>query len=213
MPVCTIHLLSLAVPISQFLKSLQESDAKPLTTARVVRWIVKPTRFSKDALLNTPQQWEILLILPEATASLPPALNKLVKHSWSIQAGIPSKLVSSLEATNRNLLYPKPEDVLPLTGALSRPRIADSSQGLELSNELRRWIEDGQRPKGPVSMLNLLAFQPGKKEEYLKYGKAFAESIGSSRGGVAKIVGKIVPQSCSDGSDEWEEVYYVFLAL
>lgn len=51
-------------------------------------------------------------------------------------------------------------------------------------------------------MLNLLAFNPGMKDQYLKYGKAFAESIGSSRGGVAKIVGKVVPGSCSDGWDE-----------
>ncbi len=43
-------------------------------------------------------------------------------------------------------------------------------------------------------MLNLLAFKPGLKESYLEYGKAFAESIGSRRGGNAKLVGNIVPQ-------------------
>ena len=54
-------------------------------------------------------------------------------------------------------------------------------------------------------MLNVLAFKPGKKGQYLKYGKAFSESVGSRRGGVAKLVGKILPGTCSDGCSEWEE--------
>jgi len=38
--------------------------------------------------------------------------------------------------------------------------------------------------------------------EYLKYGKAFGESIGRRRGGVAKVVGRVV------GGEEggWDEV-------
>lgn len=43
-------------------------------------------------------------------------------------------------------------------------------------------------------MLNLLSFVPGKKEEYLKYGAAFAKSIGSRHGGEAKIVGNVIHQ-------------------
>jgi len=41
-------------------------------------------------------------------------------------------------------------------------------------------------------MLNLLAFRKGKKEDYLKYGAEFAKSIGSKRGGDAKLVGNII---------------------
>ena len=93
-----------------------------------------------------------------------------------------------------------------MTGALSLPRIAESSQKLELSNELRQWILSGQGLNGSVSVLDLLAFEYGKKGENLNYGKAFAESIGSSRGGIAKIIGKVIPGTCSDGYDEWEEV-------
>ena len=57
-------------------------------------------------------------------------------------------------------------------------------------------------------MLNLLSFHPGQKGQYQKYGAAFAESVGSKRGGVAKLVGKVVPESCSEnaGEGEWEEV-------
>ena len=98
------------------------------------------------------------------------------------------------------------DDIPPLTGSLSQSRVVESAQALELSLELREWITSGKGPQGAVSMLNLLAFLPGKKEEYLKYGQAFAESVGSRRGGVAKVVGKVLPGSCFDGCGEWEEV-------
>lgn len=58
-------------------------------------------------------------------------------------------------------------------------------------------------------MLNLLAFVPGKKEEYLKYGAEFARSIGSKRGGNAKIVGSVIhpERQGEDGDGEaWDEV-------
>lgn len=57
-------------------------------------------------------------------------------------------------------------------------------------------------------MLNLLAFAPGQKENYLKYGAAFASSIGSKRGGDAKIVGSVVEVKGVDGGREegWDEV-------
>lgn len=91
-----------------------------------------------------------------------------------------------------------------LSGALDRPRIASSAQNLELTDELRAWIGSSACPTGAVSMLNLLSFLPDKKDSYLKYGAAFAASIGARRGGNAKIVGKVV--ECSDGCGEWDEV-------
>lgn len=206
MPVCTIYLASLRTPISKFIATLRSTPLKPLVLARVARWIIKPSDLSKEALLHTPQPWDLLLILPGTFNTLPKVLEPLINHQWSIQAAIPSKLFSSFESKNNQFLHPRPEDVPPCTGALSNPRLADSSQALELTTELRGWILSGESPKGAITMLNLLAFAPGMKDEYVKYGKAFAESIGSKRGGVAKIVGKVIPGSCSDGCDEWEEV-------
>lgn len=56
-------------------------------------------------------------------------------------------------------------------------------------------------------MLNLLAFKPGMKASYLKYGAAFAESIGSKRGGNAKIVGNVLGcSSTKEGTKEWDEI-------
>ena len=52
-------------------------------------------------------------------------------------------------------------------------------------------------------MLNLFAFIPGRKNQYLKYGKAFSDSVGSRRGGgLETLVGKIVPATCSDSCEE-----------
>jgi len=103
-----------------------------------------------------------------------------------------------------------------LTGSLDKPRIADSSQGLELSEELRAWVEGfakTEEGKGAVSMLNLLAFREGMKDEYLKYGAEFARSIGSMRGGDAKIVGSVIHDGKTgeegkgkDEGDGWDEV-------
>jgi hypothetical protein len=55
-------------------------------------------------------------------------------------------------------------------------------------------------------MLNLLAFQPGKKEGYLKYGAEFSKSIGSRRGGNAKIVGSVVHDVGGEDGEAWDEV-------
>ena len=93
-----------------------------------------------------------------------------------------------------------------LTGSLDKPKINDdSAQDLELSPELRNWIEDfsTKEGKGAVSMLNLLAFKPGLKSEYLKYGAEFAKSAGRRRGGNAKIVGSVIhSDSGGKGGDD-----------
>ena len=210
MPICTVQLLSLNSSIDTFLTALRNSCLKPLTVARVVRWIITPTSLSREPLLSQSPSWDLLLILPDAVKSLPADLESLVRSTWSIQAGVPSKLISSFESRNSQLLYPLPGTVRLLTGSLWNPQKADSTQSLELTDHLQSWIQGGKSPKGAISMLNLLAFKPGRKEQYLKYGKAFSESVGSRRGGVAKLVGKIVPTTCSDGCSEWEEVCLPF---
>ncbi|KAL8737571.1 MAG: hypothetical protein Q9181_001549 [Wetmoreana brouardii] len=206
MPVCTVYLLCLHNSVATFVAALKNTPLKPLIVARVARWIITPSTLSQETLLHPAQPWDVLLILRTTSTILPKELEPLVKNQWSIQAGVPSKLLSSFESTNRHLLDPSTGDLPPLSGALSHPKIAKSSQALELSDELRRWISSDKAPKGAVTMLNLLAFAPNRKDEYLKYGQAFAESIGSRRGGIAKIVGKVVHGSCSDGCDEWEEI-------
>lgn len=203
MPLCTLYLLSLTTPLPTFLSALSSTPTTPLVTSRVIRWIIKPTKLSLDPLLTQSPPWDILLILP-GTTGLPSTLQSHIRAEWRITAGIPKSIVEGFRERNERLLHPREGDVPALTGALEEPRIASSAQNLELTDELRAWIASPACPRGAVSMLNLLSFLPDKKESYLKYGAAFASSIGSRRGGVAKIVGKVV--ECSDGCREWDEV-------
>ncbi|KAH7317776.1 hypothetical protein BKA65DRAFT_438873 [Rhexocercosporidium sp. MPI-PUGE-AT-0058] len=210
MPICTIHLLSLTCPLQTFLHTLSTTPLKPITISRVIRWIILPTTLSTSPLLAQNIHWDVLLILPSsANTPLPPALKNQIKHHWSIEAGVPSRLLKDYEVKNRRLLRPEKGDVPALTGSLDKLMkgggkgggiMKESSQDLELSPELLSWIEtftsSGTREgSGAVSMLNLLAFKEGMKEEYLKYGRAFAEGAGSRRGGEAKIVGSVIKSS------------------
>lgn len=208
MPICTLHLLSLSVSVPRFLLELSSSPLKPLTIARVVRWIILPTTISTDKLLAQNIHWDILLTVPD-TSPLPSDLQKFVKRQWSVQAGVPSRIVQDFKSKNKILLYPRPGGIPPLTGSLNKPRIASSAQSLELSPELQRWIEafGKEEGTGAVSMLNLLSFKPGMKEEYLKYGAEFSKSIGSKRGGDAKIVGSVIHgREGTEEGDGWDEI-------
>ncbi|KAF2463741.1 uncharacterized protein BDR25DRAFT_106837 [Lindgomyces ingoldianus] len=200
MPLCTLHLLSLHSttpnPIPTFLSALQSSNISPLVISRVIRWIILPSKLSTDILLAQNIHWDILLIIP-STNPLPSSLQKLVQHHWSVTAGIPSRLLQDFAGKNKKLLHADPASAPKLSSALENTPTADSAQALELSQDLQSWIqrfssEGGIEGRGPVSMLNLLSFNPGMKDSYLQYGKAFAESIGSKRGGNAKIVGSVV---------------------
>nr|POE47938.1 hypothetical protein CFP56_01266 [Quercus suber] len=212
MPLATVHLLAIApnANINAYVRALMSTGVKPLVVSRAVRWIIKPESLSVSALLGT--KWDLLIILP-ITSSIPSAyLGKdWVLAHWSIAAGVPSSLVKDFDRKNRSLLHPRPGATPPLTGSMDKPRITSSTQGLELNPELLSWSQSFQRGKpGAVSMLNLLAFHPGAEAHasYQRYGKAFAESIGSRRGGTAKIVGKVVPNQGTDGEDQegWDEI-------
>jgi len=154
-------------------------------------------------------------------------VKKLVQHQWSVTAGIPSRLVQDFSAKNAKLLHPE-KSAVPVVQQHGIEKTTDSSQSLELSSELNEWIKNfvstgSNASKGAVSMFNLLAFNPGMKEEYLKYGAAFAKSIGSKHGGNAKIVGNathvngsVITKSdnrnvgrngeIGGGKDEWNEI-------
>ncbi|KAF2720944.1 hypothetical protein K431DRAFT_285211 [Polychaeton citri CBS 116435] len=212
MPLTTVHLLKLSsnATISQYLRILCSGDIKPLIVARAVRWIIKPEKLSRHRLLRV--EWDLMLIMTIATPLPKTCLSaSWVTDHWSITAGIPSRLLTGFEERNRRLLSPQAGDVPPLTGALEKPLLADNSQGLELSSDLRDWANGFKLGQdGAVSMLNLLAFLPtdAAHESYMRYGAAFAESIGSRRGGNAKLVGKVVSNQGTDNEDEggWDEI-------
>jgi hypothetical protein len=159
-------------------------------------------------------QWDLLLIVPAKDvlpASLTGSNRDQVANHWSVTIGVPSSIYNGFAERNQTFLQPRESEVPALTGSLEKPRIASSAQGLELSTELRQWADGFAlgRDKA-VSMLNLLAFHPSPEahESYKKYGQAFAKSIGSRRGGNAKVVGRVVPKQGTQGEDTqgWEEV-------
>ncbi|KAK3680708.1 hypothetical protein LTR37_021097 [Vermiconidia calcicola] len=212
MPLATVHLLALAdsVKVADYVNALRSASVQPLVVSRAIRWVIKPEKLSVPKLLDT--KWDLLIIVP-ASSQLPAEyLRKYwISEHWTINAGVPSSLANNnFHERNKRLLHPQKDDVPPLTGSMDKPRMAGSAQGLELNEELLRWSKDFELGKGAVSMLNLLAFHPGKEahESYLKYGKAFAESIGAKRGGTAKVVGKVVPNKGTEGEDTdgWDEI-------
>lgn len=219
MPLCTLHLLALhptttngdADPLPTFLSALRKATASnpPLTIARPLRWIITPTTFSTALTQHT---WDLLLVLPTASPALPsPDLDALVAARWSVSFGVPARVLDGFAARNERLLRPREGDVPALAsgdvvgeGGGGGLLMAKSAQGLELSGELLDWVREfgGGGGSCAVSMLNLLAFREGRKGEYLKYGKAFAEDVGRKRGGVAKIVGTVVEDGGGMGVGE-----------
>ena len=230
MPLCTLYLVSLRNttpnPILAFISTLKSANVSPLVVSRVIRWVILPSKLSAENLLAQDIQWDLLLILP-GTDALNTEVRKLVQHQWSVTAGIPSRLLQDFSTKNEKLLHPE-KSTVPVVQVQSNEKTTDSSQSLELSSELDEWIKNflntgSKASKGAVSMFNLLAFNPGMKEEYLKYGAAFAKSIGSKHGGNAKIVGNathvngcVITKSdnrsvgmngeVGSGKDEWNEI-------
>jgi hypothetical protein len=230
MPLCTLHLVSLHSttpnPVLTFLSTLKSTDVSPLVVSRVIRWIILPSQLSTEHLLARNIHWDLLLILP-STDALSSQLQKLVVYHWSVTAGVPSRIVQDFLSKNGKLLHPDPSSI-PRLREKSTKKTTKSSQSLELSDDLNKWIETfvnsgTAEAKGAVSMFNLLAFNPGMKSEYLKYGAAFANTIGSRHGGNAKIVGNathvngnmIAKSSNSSvgtngevegGKDDWDEI-------
>jgi hypothetical protein len=208
MPLATIHLLAFppSTNIASAIQNVKDSisSSKILVISKVVRWIITPEHIDAEHLLRPKSPWTLLVIVL-GTDSLPTALKNQLDDHWTCQAGVPSRLTNSFGQTNQKLLHPR--EATPLSGALEKPRIGSSSQTLELSTELQSWISTFKSTKtgsSPLSMLNLLAFKPNMKPSYLKYGAAFAESIGSKRGGNAKLVGNVTAQSETSGG-KWDE--------
>ena len=210
MPLATVHLISLneTNSLPSFLQTLKSTSPPPLVISRVIRWIIVPETIEVDALLQPSKPWD-LLVITASTSALPSTITSQLHCHWSTTVGIPSRLTSGFASTNATLLHPPAAAVPALTGSLASPLLGPSAQTLELSTDLQSWISDFSttRPgRHAVSMLNLLAFRPGQKSEYLVYGKAFAESIGAKRGGNAKLVGNVVHPPSDSAQDSAQDV-------
>ncbi|KAI1655008.1 hypothetical protein F4813DRAFT_186808 [Daldinia decipiens] len=208
MVLCNLQFISLknGVSIGSFLAKLRRSGIKPVVQARIIRWMILPTQISIGYLLGRNIHWDLLLILGE-TDSIPHEAQLDIDSTWSASSGVSSKAISNYEAVNAELLHPPPRSVKPPGKHTVKP--SRTSQNLEMSTELEEWIAALPTPlkEHPVSMLNLLAFNPGKKDQYKQYGAEFSAKVGSKHGGRVKIVGRVVGgQAHRDG---WEEIAFV----
>lgn len=210
MPLLNFHLLRLKDDIQPqtFLAHLQKADpsTKVIVASKPRHFVVKTT--TQDAeVLNKP--WDLMLLLQGSQNSLPDSVSQHISSQYTLPVGIPSKLLSAYPEKNARLI--KEASSAGLTGSLDNPQMPDSSQKLELSPELLKFMEQLLKEHdGPVTMLNLLKFKPDGKQSYYQYGQQFIE-VAKKRGGDAKIVGNVV--AAADGETSgWDEIAIVHYA-
>lgn len=214
MPAASLHLISLqpSASISEFVSLvLTSSPTRPVVVARALRWIISPwmrsasatERAAVDDLAST--SWDVLLIFPSVVSALPDALAPSVSALYTLDVGIPSRILSGFAGQNDRLLHPSSPPP-PLTGSLEEARLASTSRDLELTRDILDWFSQPAAapraaPRAAVSMLNLLTMEEGKLESYKAYGRAFAADVGKRRGGLAKIVGPVIGKGAV-----WDEI-------
>ncbi|RYP65274.1 hypothetical protein DL770_009036 [Monosporascus sp. CRB-9-2] len=208
MVLCGLHLIALepGTSVESFLLELRQYGIKPIVQARALRWVILPSRMSTEHLLARNIHWDLLLVL-DAEAVIPGNVRAKIHALWTASCGVPSEALSKYAENNARLLNPEPGSVEPPLPHETTP--SESSQNLEVSPELSDWISSlpGQLWDHPVSMLNLLAFNPGKKVQYKKYGAEFSARVGSRHGGRVKIVGRVAGGQAMD--DGWDEIAFV----
>ena len=208
MVVCTLHIIALAhgATIPGFLANLRKHNVDPLIQAKVLRWMVLPSEKSAGYLLGRNKRWDLLIGLGPDTA-LPKAVETDINAVWTVTCGVSSAVVSGYKELNQNLLR-TPTAPLPLSTNSAR----ESTQNLEASSELLTWISDlpPSIQHHPVSMLNLLSFNPGKKAQYVTYGREFSQRVGSAFGGHVKVAARVVQgEGGQAGREGWDEVAFV----
>jgi hypothetical protein len=212
MVVCQLHIVSLkpGVSIASFLAKLGQHGIKPVFQARILRWMILPTEMSAGHLLARNTHWDLLLGL-EGGVVLPASAHADVAATWGTSCGVGAKALAGYGSLNATLLN-QPRESVKLAGVPQHSTSEVSRAGnLELSPEWVQWIASlpADAREHPVSMLNLLAFNPGKIDQYKQYGAEFAKRVGSRHGGRVKILGRVLDgQAKDDGWDEFAYVHY-----
>ena len=178
MPLCTLSLVTLRDGeredvAKRFVASLIQAGRRPILAGHFKRRIIASEKIDVETLRG-----HVMVIL-EGSEGLPEGSRG--EKVYTVTVGIPSGLLAKFPETNRQLLAKEPT---PLTGSLNKPRLAQSTQLLEANDALIQWARNG--PRSPITMLNLLAFNEGMHETYLKYGKVRAPA--RSRSSFAGLV-------------------------
>lgn len=222
------------------------ADTKPHYIGRCEHWIHSPT-LSLDALTGSGQEmqrWDHLIIANaeiDDHLALPPYLqnNKTILNHWSIVANVDLSTLAADQARRAS----STQQILPLgwspsdsTGLAASVPPSDLEASLALSSiplgnpkkskprDLKTFISEfGSSYTGPISMFNILAYQPGQRTRYFSYIAAFRESIGSRYGGDPQFFGNGVVDWSSretegnevadpevNGSGVWEDAALVW---
>lgn len=177
MPVLSLHLLRLGpfITVPDFVVQLQENKTVDVVIASRPRYkLIKPATLDVDALK---QHYDVLLLVKRAAPFWPSEIQGSIVRDYRLDVGIPTQLFDSYPARNAKLINDAAD--VKLTGALDklleRRKAGGQGQGqkLELDEGLLTFMEKLSKTYGdkPVTMLNLLRFNEGKREDYLKYGK------------------------------------------
>lgn len=206
MVLCTLHIISLkqGATVPGFLANLRKHNVDPIIKARVLRWMILPTAQSAGHLLGRNKRWDLLIGLgPDTT--IPNAVAADIDAIWTVSFGVSSKVLSGYNDLNSKLLSSAAAPI-PLP-----QKVKESSQNLEASSELISWISDLPKAtqRHPVSMLNLLAFNQGKKPQYQAYGREFSQRVGSAFGGHVKIAARIADGEGTAKEEGWDEIAFV----
>ncbi|KAI0971331.1 hypothetical protein F4678DRAFT_432492 [Xylaria arbuscula] len=210
MVLCSIHLIALKEGTTPptLLSSLHQAGINPIVQARVFRWMILPKELSAGHLLARNIRWDMLLVLSTDEPSIAPSLRQSsIAAEWTATVGTSARLLAGYAALNAQLLHPAPGTVPPATLDLAAAAQSDSSQkNLELTPELADFVATlpARLRSHPVSMLNLIAFNPGKQPEYVKYGQEFSARVGARYGGRVKIVGKVTSSGAGGGGGRGE---------
>lgn len=169
MPLLTLHLLQLQqCSAEDFLKKLHQTEpATKIVVASKPRYLVVHVNKQDVSDLNN-KQYDLMLLLQGKEGAIPSFLKSHVKFEYKINVGIPSKLLASYPEKNQKLLKEAP--LAQLTGSLDNPKMPESSQNLELSPDLLKFMKSNENT-GPVTMLNLLRFNKDGKPSYYQYGQ------------------------------------------
>lgn len=176
-----------SVSVQTFLNQLSGDNVQTLVLARPVEWMILPT--SVDYLRS--YDWEILLIL-EPESQLPESIEKLVDAVYMLHVQQSDTAINDFRERNKKDLS-QTEGLPPLQHLGKRPLRSLSSQRLELSPSLLALAHSELCPKGPVSMLNFVSFQPWFEaaENYKKYVDANQAGSQKRVGSRVKFIGMV----------------------
>lgn len=185
MPLLTLHLLRLAHPVSveSFLGQLTNTAPAIdiVVASRPRHYVIHTEILDKSSLTNTP--WDLMLLVRTSDGNLPESARTQVEEEYKVIVGIPSKLLAAYPEKDHKLK--KNAKYAQLTGSLEKARVPESSQNLELSPDLLKFMDELMKEyDGPVTMLNLLHFNEGGKPEYYKYGQVRISDVLGWRVGI-----------------------------